>query len=195
LTSHPYPSLPRSPSERVPIPTSQHQPSSDFAAPSILSPPSISNRVRTSEVTHSRSPTPVRTVPQFPPRSRYRDPVTTPSPSSTEDESAWESASVTSTTSTSSPSSPPEPIDSNPGMTWSMDDEYHGISRHTAIDQDVGVDEYQFDPSEDVLPHIPLRPFRNQVGGHTSIYKFTKRAVCKVSTNLLLYISNVHINV
>ena len=195
LTSPPYPSLPRSPTERTPIPTPQHQLSSDFAAPSIVSPPSVSNHVRTSEATHSRSLTPVRTVPQLPPRPRYRDPVTTPSPSSTEDESAWESASVTSTTSTSSPPSPPEPIDSNPGVTWSMDDEYHGMSRHTPIDQDVGDDEYQFDPSEDVLPHIPLRPFRNQVGGHTSIYKFTKRAVCKVSTILLLYISNVHINV
>jgi inositol-hexakisphosphate kinase len=95
LTSRPYPSLPRSPSERVPIPTSQHRPSSDFAAPSILSPPSVSNHVRTSEVTHSRSPTPVRTVPQLPPHPRYRDPVTTPSPWSTEDESAWESASIT----------------------------------------------------------------------------------------------------
>ena len=195
LTSRPYPSLPRSPSERVPIPTTQRQPSSDFAAASILSPPSVSNSVRTSEVTHSRSPTPVRTVPQLPPHSRYRDPVTTPSPWSTEDESAWESASVSSTTSTSSPPSPPEPIDSNPGVTWSMDDEYHDMSRHTPIDQDVGVDEYKFDPSEDVLPHVPLRPFRNQVGGHTSIYKFTKRAVCKVSTILLLYISDVHTNV
>ncbi|KAF8579330.1 SAICAR synthase-like protein, partial [Ramaria rubella] len=29
------------------------------------------------------------------------------------------------------------------------------------------------------LPHVPLRPFRNQVGGHSAIYKFTKRAVCK----------------
>ena len=38
LTSpRPYPSLHRSPSERVPIPTSQHQLPSDFAAPSILS--------------------------------------------------------------------------------------------------------------------------------------------------------------
>ena len=34
--------------------------------------------------------------------------------------------------------------------------------------------------SQDSLPHIPLRPFRNQVGGHSAIYKFTKRAVCKV---------------
>lgn len=36
------------------------------------------------------------------------------------------------------------------------------------------------------LPHIPLRPFRNQVGGHSAIYKFTKRAVCKVSLELVL---------
>ena len=35
------------------------------------------------------------------------------------------------------------------------------------------------------LPHIPLRPFRNQVGGHSAIYKFTKRAVCKVSNPLI----------
>jgi hypothetical protein len=192
LTSRPYP-LP--PSECVPVPTSQRQPSSDFATPSIFSLTSVANHARTSEITHSRSPTPVRTVPQLSSRPLYRDPVTTPSPWTTEDESAWESASVTSTTSTSSPPSPPEPIDSNPGVTWPTDDEYHGVSRHTPIDHDVGVDEYraQFDPSEDALPHIPLRPFRNQVGGHTSIYKFTKRAVCKVSTTLISYISNVHI--
>lgn len=36
------------------------------------------------------------------------------------------------------------------------------------------------DFSHESLPHIPLRPFRNQVGGHSAIYKFTKRAVCKV---------------
>jgi inositol-hexakisphosphate kinase len=34
--------------------------------------------------------------------------------------------------------------------------------------------------SQDQLPHVPLRPFRNQVGGHSTIYKFTKGAVCKV---------------
>lgn len=34
--------------------------------------------------------------------------------------------------------------------------------------------------SHESLPHIPLQPFRNQVGGHSAIYKFTKRAVCKV---------------
>ena len=198
LTSPPYPlSLPRPPSDCVPIPTSQCQPSSEFATPSIFSPASVAKHTRASEITHSRSPTPVRTVSQLPSsRPLYRDPATTPSPWTTDDESAWESASVTSTSSTSSPPSPPEPIDSNPSVTWSMDDEYHGMSRHTPIDQDVGVDEFhaQIDPSEDTLPHIPLRPFRNQVGGHTSIYKFTKRAVCKVGTTLISYVSNAHIN-
>ena len=32
------------------------------------------------------------------------------------------------------------------------------------------------------FPPVPLQPFHNQVGGHSAIYKFTKRAVCKVST-------------
>ncbi|KAG2158945.1 SAICAR synthase-like protein [Suillus bovinus] len=36
-----------------------------------------------------------------------------------------------------------------------------------------------FGASDETLPHIPLRPFRNQVGGHSAIYRFTKRAVCK----------------
>ncbi|KXN87934.1 hypothetical protein AN958_07944 [Leucoagaricus sp. SymC.cos] len=46
-----------------------------------------------------------------------------------------------------------------------------------------------FDLSQECLPHIPLRPFRNQVGGHSSIYKFTKQAVCKplVSRENLFY--------
>lgn len=43
--------------------------------------------------------------------------------------------------------------------------------------------------SEENLPHIPLRPFRNQVGGHSAIYKFTRQAVCKplVSRENLFY--------
>ncbi|KAG2152874.1 SAICAR synthase-like protein [Suillus clintonianus] len=36
-----------------------------------------------------------------------------------------------------------------------------------------------FGASDESLPHIPLRPFHNQVGGHSAIYRFTKRAVCK----------------
>jgi len=189
-------SIPRSPSKRVSLSTSQCQPSSDFATPSILS-TSLAKYARPSDISHSRSPTPIRTVPQLPSRPLYRDPAATPSPWTTDDESAWETASVTSTASTSSPPSPPEPLESNPGVTWPTDDEYHGVSRHTHIDQDVAdYDQYhsQFDPSEDVLPHIPLRPFRNQVGGHASIYKFTKRAVCKVRTDPILYVSDAYFN-
>ena len=37
------------------------------------------------------------------------------------------------------------------------------------------------------LPHVPLKPFRNQVGGHSAIYKFTKRAVCKVGHDHYCY--------
>lgn len=53
-----------------------------------------------------------------------------------------------------------------------------------AEDDALGLD---LDLSQDKLPHIPLRPFRNQVGGHSAIYKFTKRAVCKVSTLFLAF--------
>ena len=43
--------------------------------------------------------------------------------------------------------------------------------------------------SQESLPHIPLRPFRNQVGGHSAIYKFTKSAVCKVSIVVIVYVT------
>ncbi|EJD54065.1 hypothetical protein AURDEDRAFT_110697 [Auricularia subglabra TFB-10046 SS5] len=110
-------------------------------------------------------------------------------------ESAWESASVaTDTTSTTrrgsldaypwlpSISSPPpayvrdsitpSPFDETPGEGAALGGEY---------DFEIGAD---FDP-----PTIPLRPFRNQVGGHSAIYKLTKRAVCKplVSRENLFY--------
>jgi hypothetical protein len=45
-------------------------------------------------------------------------------------------------------------------------------------DEDSGEEDSE---DESHLPTIPLMPFRNQVGGHSAIYKFTKRAVCKVS--------------
>jgi inositol-hexakisphosphate kinase len=189
-------SLTRSSREHVPVPPSQRQPSSDFAPPVTLSSTPVAKHAHASEISHSRSPTPVRTVPQSPPRTPFRDPVSPPSPWTTDDESAWESASVSSSSSTSSPPSPPEPIESNPDVTWSVDDDYHGITRHTTMDHDVGVDDHYgapFDLTEDALPHIPLRPFRNQVGGHSSIYKFTKRAVCKVRTVLMSYTTDVHV--
>jgi hypothetical protein len=41
-------------------------------------------------------------------------------------------------------------------------------------------DDGESDEEESHLPTVPLMPFKNQVGGHSAIYKFTKRAVCKV---------------
>ncbi|TFK56154.1 SAICAR synthase-like protein [Heliocybe sulcata] len=128
---------------------------------------------------------------------------------STDDESAWETASVstnasTTTTSSAFPRSPlqspssvlPQPILRSPD---DDDDEHRNrivpSSPHdepTPDYQSNGIDEYldvDWDVPPDGLPHIPLRPFRNQVGGHTPIYKFTKRAVCKplVSRENLFY--------
>lgn len=184
--SHSYHSPPSpscSPSRCISVPASQFQPSPDFRSPTILTSGSVSHHARVSEISHSRSPTPIRTVSRLPSGvHHHHDIASTPSPWTTDDESAWESASVTSTASISSPRSPPEPLESDPGVAWPTVNVYD-VSSPTPVDDDVGVDgryHAQFDPSEDALPHIPLRPFRNQVGGHTSIYKFTKRAVCKV---------------
>ncbi|THG93087.1 hypothetical protein EW145_g8478, partial [Phellinidium pouzarii] len=73
------------------------------------------------------------------------------------------------------------------------DDEHALVGRkrqhlHHAELNDSGHDADELELDEH-LPHIPLRPFRNQVGGHSAIYKFTKRAVCKplVSRENLFY--------
>ncbi|KAF9055054.1 SAICAR synthase-like protein [Hymenopellis radicata] len=88
--------------------------------------------------------------------------------STDDDEDTWESGSASTTTSTTS--FPSHAV---------LDDSY--VDDETAND-----DELDLDVS---LPHIPLKPFRNQVGGHSAIYKFTKRAVCKplVSRENLFY--------
>ncbi|KAK7470938.1 inositol polyphosphate kinase kcs1 [Stygiomarasmius scandens] len=120
------------------------------------------------------------------------------SPWTTEDESSWESASITTTTSTTSAYSShpmshrhssmtssfahsPTPDDSQSPLTL-LDSDYPFEDDKYMLDMDVNA-------SQEHLPHIPLRPFRNQVGGHSAIYKFTKRAVCKplVSRENLFY--------
>jgi hypothetical protein len=103
-------------------------------------------------------------VPELPSHLVYHDLVSTPSPWTSNNKSAWESASVMSTLSVSSPTSLLEPLDSNPGVTWPMDDEYHDLSRHTPVSNNNNVeddDQYctQIDSSENILPHIPLHPF------------------------------------
>lgn len=117
------------------------------------------------------------------------------SPWSTDDESNWETASGTSAAASNA---------STYGHTDGEDDQMssalphhssNGFDRHSRLftlndgemlnnaplkaldDETLALD---INLSEDRLPHIPLRPFRNQVGGHSAIYKFTKQAVCKV---------------
>ncbi|KAJ3516207.1 hypothetical protein NLJ89_g1267 [Agrocybe chaxingu] len=130
------------------------------------------------------------------------------SPWSTDDESAWETASATSTAaSNTSVYGDDTDADSHPFSStllhqlptsfYDQDD----VHRFPPLDDgDVlnsaplkNLDDetlaFDFDLPEDRLPHIPLRPFRNQVGGHSAIYKFTKQAVCKplVSRENLFY--------
>ncbi|KLO11254.1 SAICAR synthase-like protein [Schizopora paradoxa] len=75
-----------------------------------------------------------------------------------------------------------------------LDEEDEGLHRkliaHPGLQSEIdGSDFNEYEDEEQRLPHIPLRPFRNQVGGHSAIYKFTKRAVCKplVSRENLFY--------
>ncbi|TFK74405.1 SAICAR synthase-like protein [Pluteus cervinus] len=122
-------------------------------------------------------------------------PQETFSPWSTDDESTWETASATTSTSTTSahftsPSAEeqqPTLVDDTAKEPAFADDRRQGVHPHrsdTTLDLD-----FDWNGFEDQLPHIPLRPFRNQVGGHSAIYKFTKQAVCKplVSRENLFY--------
>ncbi|KAF7313573.1 Kinase [Mycena chlorophos] len=172
--SHPYPPSP-SPSvsrvARVP-PIRFRQDSSQRDA--------VFNNAPTQDSSFHRPPT--RSPSHLrPPQTPSQDPASF-SPWSTDDESAWETASVTTTTSTTSAGL--SQSYSNPLITRrpplihesTQKPKYHGL-----LDLDVDL--------TDQLPHIPLRPFRNQVGGHSAIYKFTKQAVCKplVSRENLFY--------
>ncbi|KAG7099389.1 hypothetical protein E1B28_001243 [Marasmius oreades] len=124
----------------------------------------------------------------------------TESPWSTEDDSTWETESVTTTTSTTSAHSsfPVLRHHGTPSLsTEGRQDARFASSLNTQSGYPfAGEDDDQrylldmdVDISQEHLPHIPLRPFRNQVGGHSAIYKFTKRAVCKplVSRENLFY--------
>ena len=126
------------------------------------------------------------TLPEQP--SSPTDSPTVQSPFDSDDDSAWGSSqSVTSASVTSGPDISPAHDAPSPLLPAS---ELHGFStfqshtegpipRHGDHGED-DVFDVELDLSQENLPHIPLRPFRNQVGGHSAIYKFTKRAVCKV---------------
>ncbi|KAI6151812.1 SAICAR synthase-like protein [Pisolithus tinctorius] len=111
------------------------------------------------------------------------------SPWSTDEESAWETSSITSDASiTSGTSEHPVSPDAYPSLSVEGADEAKRLlSRYREREEftdgpdtwNGGYLDMSFSDSQESLPHIPLRPFRNQVGGHSAIYKFTKRALCK----------------
>ncbi|KDQ64915.1 hypothetical protein JAAARDRAFT_28569 [Jaapia argillacea MUCL 33604] len=183
---HPPPALPELPSEPLdPSPPSE-------VPPSKVSPETRSQTpIQTEQPLLLGIPSPVG----VPPTPLPEPPLY--SPWSTDDES-WDTASIstnaTTTTTNSSPfprsplqtSALPPPLFRSP----SDEDEDHreGIVHSNGADTIHGFFDQDWDMG-DGLPHIPLRPFRNQVGGHSPIYKFTKRAVCKplVSRENLFY--------
>lgn len=132
-----------------------------FPSLSLIQPPS-----------HHRSPSANISVPTSPLESPWE----------TDGDSAWETASVATSTSALStharkPSEKRRPR--SPALSPSATEFQSPPSSFVFKGSDYDRPLY-FNLSQEHLPHIPLRPFRNQVGGHSSIYKFTKQAVCKV---------------
>ncbi|KAH7931290.1 SAICAR synthase-like protein [Leucogyrophana mollusca] len=195
----PSPPPSRSPINRIP-PMTLYNITTDVNTVSERSIPCDRPRSSSPESIRSRSPTPIQTVSPYA-STVLAHPHTAPdfnrppSPWSTDDESAWESASVTSTASLTSEFSDNPSISQGVAFpstdTASPSDDYdnhHDLPPIGPEEEESQVNgnlwdedylDFAFDQSEGSLPHIPLRPFRNQVGGHSAIYKFTKRAVCK----------------
>ncbi|KAJ6627548.1 hypothetical protein B0H10DRAFT_1995181 [Mycena sp. CBHHK59/15] len=191
----PSPSPSRSRSSRVPALRFQEDTSSESATygrATTPEPPLIATTPRP----YSKSPSHVQ-IPQA--RLPHPAPIsplesTSFSPWSTDDESAWETASATTSTSTTS-AGVPNSHDSlatsylHPTQTNHDRPSLTHPNRDRQRLEDPKDDEGLLDFDLDVSAHIPLRPFRNQVGGHSAIYKFTKQAVCKplVSRENLFY--------
>ncbi|KAF8974655.1 hypothetical protein BDZ97DRAFT_1935453 [Flammula alnicola] len=196
----PSPSPSRSPTSRISLSRRLSEPPIlPCPEPALPTLPSIRTTPR-----HSRSPTPVRAGHHPESYSAPISPLETVSPWSTDDESTWETASATSTAASNA---------STYGRTDAEDQSFsaflhpaNGPNHHKqrrfsrlddgemlnnaplkAIDDETLALDIKI--PEERLPHIPLRPFRNQVGGHSAIYKFTKQAVCKplVSRENLFY--------
>lgn len=190
----PSPSPSRSPTDRIP-PLVLYNPAIDCTTinddPYLPQPNSVLTNLNRS---HSRSPTPTHishVSPIVPPPSMLPSPVRSSSPWSTDDESAWETSSVTSDISTTSGTSehplsfsqvPIDPVNEGEKIRASLPHKpEYDVGPYGADLWNADSLNIVYGDSEESLPHIPLRPFRNQVGGHSAIYKFTKRAVCKVN--------------
>lgn len=184
----PSPSPSRSPSSR-PLSSSFYHSAAESTSrfsPS-RSPSAESSAPSRQRVCHSRSLTPIQTsstshqtagIPVSPDASKSF------SPWSTDDESNWETASATTSTSTTS-------------LPFPSDDFIHStnsneiLPSHRRLTNVLGhgnSSDLNYNDLYEKLPHIPLRPFRNQVGGHSAIYKFTRQAVCKVRQSRFFFI-------
>ncbi|KAJ6539084.1 hypothetical protein B0H19DRAFT_1177045 [Mycena capillaripes] len=184
----PSPSPSRSRSSRVPALRFQEDATSTYDRTPITELPPFTTPPRH----HTKSPAQV----QIPPAPSLRPTISelessSFSPWSTDDdESAWETASGTTSTSTSSAGISNSLDTLAPSYTSHLNDLGRRSFTHSHDETDDQKDGGLLDLDlEEHLPHIPLRPFRNQVGGHSAIYKFTKQAVCKplVSRENLFY--------
>lgn len=188
----------RSPAARLRSP-SRSLPTSFDTLPPLLSVPSTSALGRAGSREWSRPPSPsedLRFVPDRPPPPTVASDARSYSPWSTDDENTWDTASIT--TASTTDASSPFPL--SPSRTSPLP---HPFVRHASDEDEEQHERSLLSPYDDMeldtgnvpsgapgdltltfpqesLPHIPLRPFRNQVGGHNAIYKFTRRAVCKV---------------
>ncbi|KAK4512621.1 Vacuolar protein sorting-associated protein 55 [Mucor velutinosus] len=60
---------------------------------------------------------------------------------------------------------------------WDLSNTYESSSENDEASSDEHKDHY-FDPTK-ITTSLPLLPFNNQVGGHASFFRFSKRAICK----------------
>lgn len=151
-----------------------------------LDKPIVPSRILPEDVPVAQSPSRSMSIPPFHDHQPHREPPSPPHEPfgfwSTDEESGWDSASVATTTSTTSLTSPFERSRN------SDHEEDHDSDVDFPRGRPFPINDDSSERYGD-LPHIPLQPFRNQVGGHSAIYKFTKRAVCKplVSRENLFY--------
>jgi hypothetical protein len=114
-------------------------------------------------------------------------PLESISPWSTDDDSNWDAASVATSASVQTDSTRHQGRRTRSPVLLHNSAEVSDLPSNSFVFK--GSDSNRplyIDLSQENLPHIPLRPFRNQVGGHKSIYKFTKQAVCKVRIQYFL---------
>ena len=74
-------------------------------------------------------------------------------------------------------------------FTSASEEEEEGEQRNDSSD---GLGEMEEEAEDEERMTVPLQPFNHAVGGHSSIYNFTRRVVCKVSLQSHLLIRESH---